>query len=123
MEGDYLLFNSRDEMLRMRLKNIVYFESNGNYTYMVTINKLRPVVHMNLANIEKMIEERLHDQRASFMRVGRKFIVNRNYLYMISLSKQRLVLSDPSTFAYQLNVSKEAIVKMKSLLAEINKKK
>lgn len=123
MEGDYLLFNSRDEMLRMRLKNIVYFESNGNYTYMVTINKLRPVVHMNLANIEKMIEERLHDQRASFMRVGRKFIVNRNYLYMISLSKQRLVLSDQSTFAYQLNVSKEALVKMKSLLADINKKK
>ena len=123
MEGDYLLFNSRDEMLRIRLQNIVYFESNGNYTYMVTINKLRPAVHMNLSNIEKMIEGKLQEKRGSFMRVGRKYIINRNYLYMISPAKQRLVLSDQSTFAYQLNVPKEALSKMKNLLAEIIKNK
>ncbi len=122
MEGDYLLFNSRDEMLRVRLQNIVYFESNGNYTHMVTINKLRPMVHMNLANIEKLLEQKLHENRTMFMRVGRKYIVNRRFLYMISPAKQRLVLSDQATFAYQVEVSKDALLKMKTILADINKK-
>ncbi len=35
MNSDYLIFNSRDEILRVKVQNVVYFESEGNYTSMV----------------------------------------------------------------------------------------
>lgn len=118
---DYLLFNSRDELLRVKVQNIVYFESEGNYTSMVTINKLRPTVCMNLGHIEQLLAGRIGDKRVVFVRVGKRHIVNVNYLYSIVPAKQRLVLSDQSTFAYQLDISKEALAKMKQLVVKLNK--
>ncbi len=123
MEGDYLLFNSRDEMLRVKIQNIVYFESDGNYTHMVTVNRLKPSLCISLGNVEKLLAGRLNDKAAIFMRVGRRYIINRNFLYMINPVKQRLVLSDFSTFAYQLEISRPALTNMKNLLAEINKQR
>lgn len=123
MNLDYLLFNSRDELLRVKVQNIVYFESEGNYTAMVTVNKLRPTVCMNLAHVEQLLAERLGDRRAMFVRVGKRHIVNIKYLYSIVPAKQRLVLSDQSTFAYQLEISKEALTKMKQLVVKLNSSK
>lgn len=37
----YIYFNSRDELIRLSINSIVYFESDGNYTNVITINKLR----------------------------------------------------------------------------------
>lgn len=120
MESDFLILNSRDELLRVNIRNIVYFESNGNYTSMVTVNKLRPTVCMNLAHMEKLLADRLGEKRYMFVRVGKRHIVNMNYLYAITQAKQRLVLSDSSTFAYQLEVSKEALAKMKQFVVKMN---
>ena len=30
---EILLFNTRDELLRVSLKHVVYFEADGNYTH------------------------------------------------------------------------------------------
>ncbi len=123
MAADYLIFNSRDEILRVKIQNIVYFESDGNYTSMVTMNKLRPTVCMNLAHMEQLLAEQLGERRVMFVRVGRRYIVNMNFLYAITPAKQRLVLSDTLNFAYQLEVSKEALVKMKQLVVKLNTRK
>lgn len=123
MNNDYLLFNTRDEMLRIKVQNVVYLESDGNYTHMVSVNKLRPSVCMSLGNMEKLLAAKLRDKASMFIRVGRRYIVNRNFIYMLSPAKQRLVLSDMATFAYQLEVSKDALSRMKNLLTEISKQK
>ena len=123
MVADYLIFNSRDEILRVKIQNVVYFESEGNYTSMVTVNKLRPTVCMNLAHMEQLLAEQLGERRVMFVRVGRRYIVNMNFLHTITPAKQRLVLSDTSTFAYQLEVSKDALIKMKQLVVKLNTKR
>lgn len=123
VNADYLIFNSRDEILRIKVQNIVYFESNGNYTKMVTVNKLTSTVCMNLGHMEQLLADRLGDRRVMFARVGKRHIVNMNYLYMINPGKQCLVLSDSSTFAYQVEISKEALAKMKQLVLLLNTKK
>ena len=48
-------------------------------------------------------------------RVGKRHIVNLTYVYQISVLRQKLVLSDGEVFAYQLNISKEALKKLKEL--------
>lgn len=117
-EQKSLIFNSRDELLRVKIDRIVYFEANGNYTYVVTKNKMKGVLGMSLIKTEQTLTQQLGKDARMFMRVGKRFIVNYEYVYSINLGKQRLVLSDLEHFAYQLPVSKEALRCMKNLLTQ-----
>lgn len=38
---EFLYLNSRDELLRLDINKIVYFEGEGNYTYIVSANNLK----------------------------------------------------------------------------------
>ena len=44
-----LYFNTRDELNRIDVSKIVYFEADGNYTTVVMVNKLRAAIYMNLS--------------------------------------------------------------------------
>ena len=39
MAQQRIYFNSRDKLIRLYIQKIVYFEGDGNYTYIVTTNK------------------------------------------------------------------------------------
>lgn len=112
----YIFFNSRDELLRIDISKIVYFESNGNYTDIIMVNKLRASVCMNLGEMEKAIAAQIGDDANIFMRIGKRFIINMRYVYSINVLKQQLVLSDYDHFAFQVNISKDALKKMKELM-------
>lgn len=110
-----LVFNSRDELLRVNVSKIVYFEADGNYTHIILVNKLKGAVLMNLNAMVNMLAVELAPENNPFVRIGRSYIINMSYIYQINLLQQRLVLSDQTSFAYQLNISKEALKKVKEL--------
>ena len=66
---NFLFFNSRDELLRLDISKIVYFESDGNYTNIILTNKLRGIICLNLAQTEKVLEERLKEKARCFARM------------------------------------------------------
>ena len=103
----------------VKYKKRVYFESDGNYTNIILTNKLRGIICLNLAQTEKVLEERLKEKARCFARIGKRFIINLNYVYQINVIKQRLVLSDYSSFAFQLEISKEALKKLKEIFLNI----
>lgn len=111
-----IYFNSRDELSRIDIDKIAYIEGDGNYTNVVMTNKLKVVLGMNLTQMEKTLAERLGNRAAMFMRIGKRFIINMNYVFQVNVAKQRLVLSDLQGFAFQLPVSKEALKKIKELV-------
>lgn len=111
----YLHLNSRDEFLRIDISKIAYFEADGNYTNIILANKLKGVVCMNLTQMQQVLSDCLKEQASIFIRVGKKYIINHTYVYQISILRQRLILSDGENFAYQLEVSKEALKKLKEL--------
>lgn len=43
MDSQFIVFNTKTELLRLDVSKIVYFEGDGNYTQIVTINKLKAV--------------------------------------------------------------------------------
>ena len=116
MESNFIIFNSRDQLLRIDLNEIVYFEGDGNLTYIFTSNKLKGVVNMNLGKMEDYLATEYGMKAVFFLRVGKKFIINMNYIYLINVAKQNLVLSDYRNFAFQISVSKEALKKVKDLV-------
>lgn len=121
-EETYIYFNSRDELQRIEVSKIVYFEADGNYTDIVMVNKLRASILMNLGEMEKALAAQLGAEAQTFMRIGKRFIINLRYVYSINVLKQQLILSDYDHFAFQVTISKEALKNMKELMLRTSQK-
>lgn len=111
----YLYLNSRDEFFRVDISKIVYFESDGNYTNIILNNKMKATVCMNLAQMQGILSESLKSAAAIFARVGKRHIVNLTFVYQIAILRQKLTLSDGENFEYQINVSKDALKKLRDM--------
>lgn len=111
-----IYFNSRDKLIRLDTPKIVFFEGDGNYTYIVTANKQKVCITLNLSHTEEALAAQLGDSAKQFMRIGKRFIVNMNYIYQVDIQKQALMLSDCEHFLFQLPVSKEALKAVKDLV-------
>ena len=92
MTKKYLFLNSRDELFRMDVSKIVYFEADGNYTRFVLSDKVKGSVCMNLSEMQKLLTDSLKESASIFARVGKRHIVNLTYVYQISVLRQKLVL-------------------------------
>ena len=117
----YLYLNSRDELLRLDVDSIVYFESDGNYTNIVMTNKLKNKVACNLSTMESILSKRLGEKSFGYMRIGKRFIVNLKFIHSICIHKQQMVVSDCLHFAYQLPISKEALKKVTDIIVSESK--
>jgi len=111
----YLYLNSRDELFRIDISKIVFFEAEGNYTSFYLSNKLKGQVCINLGQMQKVLSDSLREEASIFARVGKRFIINLSYVCQIGVLRQRLMLSDGAMFSYQLNISKDALKKLKEL--------
>lgn len=113
-----IYFNSRNRLIRLDIDKIVYFEGDGNYTYVVTANKQKICLTLNLSHTEEALASQLGEVAKQFMRIGKRFIVNMNYIYQVDIQKQILVLSDCERFLFQMPVSKEALKVVKDLVIQ-----
>lgn len=112
----YLYFNSRDELLRLDINKIVYFEADGNYTTIVMTNKLKNKVNCNLSQMEVLLANKLKEHSSIFMRIGKRLIVNLNYIHSVCIHKQQMVVTDCMHFAFQIPISKDALKKVKEII-------
>ena len=112
-----IYFRSRDEFLRVDLASIVYFKAEGTYTCMVSFNGMKTMVLMNLGKMEQLLSLRFKDAPGTFARIGKRFIINLNYIYRINTLKQELTLSDQRTFVQDLSLSKVALKALKDLIS------
>ena len=97
-----LYFNSRDKLIRLDFAKIVYIEE--------------VCICMNLTHMEQHLATQLNEQSKRLMRIGKRFIVNMNYIFQVDIQKQVLMLSDFEHFVYQLPISKEALKSVKELV-------
>ena len=116
MTPDYLYLNSRDNLLRLDINHLVFFEADGNYTNIVSANKVKHTVGMTLAKMQEMLTQSLGEKAHRFVRIGKSHIVSMNYINQIDIPKQTLILSDGHSYAFKVSVSKEALRKLKDIL-------
>ena len=110
----FLYINTRDELFKLDISKVVFFEADGNYThFMMSHGKLKGSVCMSLSQMQKLLSVSLKDDASNFARIGKRYIVNLNYVYQISVLNQKLVLSDGERFVFHLSVSKEALKELK----------
>lgn len=123
MATDYLYLNTRDELFKVDLDKMIYAMAEGNYVNMYFRNGQRIIICTSLQSLEQMILGVIaKNKRGVFIRIGRRYIVNNNYITHINVLKQQLVLSDMDVVKpIVLSVSKEALKTLKQAMVE-NKK-
>jgi len=117
MDSRFIVFNGRDELNRIEFAKIVYFQADGNYTTIVTNNKLKISIGLNLSQMEKNLAAKLGANAGIFMRIGRSIIINTNYLCQINVLKQTIILTDYQNFTFKVGVPRDALKQVKNLVA------
>ena len=105
-----------ERLVRIAPDRIVYISSDGNYSTLVQADGEMRMLSFQLGQIEKMIASQFGSEGNSFIRIGKSLIINRSYIYYINVPKQKLVLSDVTTFSHTVTASREALKQLKELL-------
>ncbi len=114
----YLIIKTRDELLRIRISNILYLEADRNYTKLLLTEGVQFTFAINIGKIEGMLDTQASDSRSQLVRVGKSYIINKNYILQINLPKQKLLLLVPGSKPRELVVPREPLKALKESLEQ-----
>ena len=116
-----IVISKGTELLRVPASRLVYISAEGNYSEVVTRDNRKRIVSFQLGQLEDIIGDQLGDEGGNFVRLGRGLIINTDYVYLIDITKQRLILSDCAACYHELSASREVLIKLKAYIdATIN---
>lgn len=114
-----IIFKTRDELVKVEPDKMVYAEADGNYVYINMRNGQRLMITITLQNFEQLVANAAGKNAGRFIRIGRRYIVDKRYITAISTLKQQLLLTDSDVIKpIILNVPKEALKTLKQKLTE-----
>jgi len=114
VKGQYIIISKGTELVRVPLDCLMYVEADGNYSKIVTKDGRERLVLLQLGQIEDLIADQIDEFEGEILRLGRKYIINLNYIHVIDIAKHVLVISDCAGCYHKLEASKDALVKLKS---------
>ena len=114
----YLIIKTRDELLRIRIGQILYFEADRNYTKLLLSNGIQFTFAINIGKIEELLEKQVNGSNEILIRVGKSHILNKNHILQINLPKQKLLLLAKTGKPIELNISKDPLRVLKETLEQ-----
>ena len=114
----YLIIKTRDELLRIRIGQILYFEADRNYTKLLLSSGIQFTFAINIGKIEEILDKQVAGVGKILMRVGKSHIINKNHILQINLPKQRLLLLTEEGKAKELIISKDPLKTLKETLEQ-----
>ncbi len=111
-----MIIKTRDELLRIKIGQILYFEADRNYTRLLLTNGVQFTFAVNIGKIEEMLEKQVAGCGKILMRVGKSYIINKNHILQINLPKRKLLLLAGEGKPRELVVSKDSLKALKESL-------
>lgn len=112
----YLIIKTRDELLRIKIGQILYFEADRNYTKLSLSSGIQFTFAINIGKIEELLEKQVIGSSEILIRVGKSHIINKNHILQINLPKQKLLLVGQDGKPRELGISKEPLRVLKEVL-------
>ena len=112
----YLMIKTRDELLRINIEHILYFEADRNYTKLLLSEGIQFTFAVNIGKVEEMLAVQISDPNTILIRVGKSHIVNKKHILQINLPKQRLLLLAGEGKPRELTIPKEPLRALKDSL-------
>lgn len=108
---DLVYFTTRDELIRVSLNDVIYFESNGNYIKMVSVGNIVTNLLTSMTSLGEVFNAMKSPQ---FIKVGKSHYINKEYLYKINILRKQLLLRGlPDQPLISVPVSKESLRELK----------
>ena len=80
------------------------------------INGAKATLLTSLVNIEGLLTEQFKGDNPMFIRIGKRYIVNKRYIFQINVPRQRLILTDYVTpGVMEISISKDALKNLRQL--------
>lgn len=109
-----IFFNTRDELTKVCLDDVMYVVSDGNYISLKFKSGRSATLLASLQNFIQAVE---HMKDLRFERIGKSHVVNIAYVAQINTVKKMIVLvDDDMNECVELAVSKEAIRTLKAMI-------
>ena len=112
----YLIIKTRDELLRIRIGQILYFEADRNYTKLLLSSGIQFTFAINIGKIKEILSKQVKGCDKILMRVGKSHIINKEHILQINLPKQRLLLLTEESKPKELIISKDPLKILKDTL-------
>lgn len=111
---EWLRISTSTELVRVLTDDIVFVHADGNYSEVMLYNGKMHTMTFQLHFFEETFQ-RLKNN--FFIRVGRSLIVNKNYIYLINLTDQKMILTGGKLGSeYEVKASKDALKDVKAKL-------
>lgn len=115
---EILIHNAGTELIKVRSSDIMYVEAEGNYCCMYLAGGFRQQLWFNRQKFIAIINEQMRAEKPIFISVGRSFIVNLSYIYLINPVHGDMVLYDGKS-QIKLHASQEALNKLKEMIKDL----
>ena len=112
----YLMIKTRDELLRIKTEQILYFEADRNYTKLLLSAGIQFTFAVNIGKVEEMLAVQLTEPNTILIRVGKSHIINKQHILQINLPKQKMLLLAAEGKPREVIVSKEPLKALKESL-------
>ena len=117
---ELLIHNGSTELIKVRSSDIIYVEAEGNYCCMYLAGGFKQQLWFNRQKFIAIINEQMRAEKPVFISVGRSFIVNLAYLYLINPVQGDMVLYDRATpQQIKLHASQDALNKLKDMTRDL----
>lgn len=113
-----LIISNTTELLRVQAQEVMCIQADGNYSTIVLNDGEECVVGFQLGQLEQLVDEQLGESVHEFVRIGRGAIINKRYLFRISLPKQAVALRSSLGHKVVLQASKDALRLLKLMLEQ-----
>ncbi|MCQ2287051.1 MAG: LytTR family transcriptional regulator [Bacteroidales bacterium] len=121
MANNIIISNTTD-LLRVSLVDILAIKAAGNYSVVIITDGSEHLVTYQLGQLEQLINEQLGNAASVFIRIGRGVIINQDYLFLINIPKQQLVVRSATNVQVVLTSSKDALRALKKYIEQQFKK-
>ena len=110
------MIKTRDELLRIKIGQILYFEADRNYTKLLLSNGIQFTFAINIGKIEELLEKQVSGSNDMLVRVGKSHIINKTHILQINRPKQKLLLLTQEGKPRELVISKDPLKQLKEAL-------
>lgn len=113
---EWLKISTSTELVRIQTDDIVFVRADGNYSDLYLFNGKPHKMTFKLHFFDEAFQKLRNN---IFVRVGKSLIVNKNYIYVINITTQDLLLSGSRLCGdFKLKASKEALKDLKALIEQ-----
>lgn len=115
---EWLRISTSTELVRVLTDDIVFVHADGNYSEVLLYNGKKHTMTFQLHFFNDTFQQLKNNL---FVRVGRSLIVNKNYIYLINITDQKMILTGGKLSGeYEVRASKEALKELKAQLESEN---